>query len=166
MFSREKGISMRRQLTPIAAAVLFLSILPDGFAQDNTGRIIGVVTDPTGSVVPNAKITVVNTGTDLTRTTVSGVDGAYQVLLLPIGMYKVSAEAQGFRKAATAAQQLDINQSLRVDVKLEIGSTTETVMVEANAPLVETANATLGSAVVGAQILDAPLNGRNVLDLA
>src|SRR5258708_4010434 len=99
-------------------------------AQDVTGRVIGVVTDPSGSVIPRAKITVTNTDTRISQETLSGSDGSYQVLLLPIGMYSVTAEAQGFRKTVTTPQKLDINQSLKVDLKLEVGATTETVQVE------------------------------------
>jgi len=93
-------------------------------------------------------------------------DGAYQVLLLPIGMYSVTAEARGFRKTITEPQQLEINQALRIDVKMEIGSTTESVTVEVQTSTVDTVSATLGQSVTGAEIQSAPLNGRNVLDLA
>ena len=135
-------------------------------AQESSGRIIGVVTDPTGSVIPHAKVTVTNVDTNVTSETTTGADGSYQVLLLPVGSYKVTAEAQGFRTSVTSAQKLDINQSLKIDVKLEVGTTTETVQVEANASGVETVVATLGSVVSGSQIAEAPLNGRNVMDLA
>src|SRR5258708_5624583 len=95
------------------------SLSPYTSAQDATGRILGVVTDATGAVVPNANITGINTATDLTRSVVTAEDGSDQILLLPIGSYKVSVEHAGFRKTVTDAQPLDINQALRVDVKLE-----------------------------------------------
>jgi len=135
-------------------------------AQDATGRVIGVVTDPTGSVVPKAKVTVTNVETRVSRDAVTDGDGAYQILLVPIGAYTVSVEAQGFRKTVTSPQRLEINQSLKVDVSLEVGATTETVQVESSASRVETVNATLGHSVTSAQIVNAPLNGRNVLSLA
>ena len=112
-----------------ALGVLTFSLIP-GFAQDANGRIIGVVTDPSGSVIPHAKITVTNTQTNVSNETTSGDDGSYQVLLLPIGTYRVAVEAQGFRKSVTNPQTLEINQSLKVDMKLEVGSTAETVQVE------------------------------------
>ena len=135
-------------------------------AQETVGRVIGVVTDPSGSVVPRAKVTVTNVDTGANSETNTGPDGSYQVLLLPIGTYRVSAEAQGFRKSVTSAQKLEINQSLKIDVKLEVGATSETVQVEANASGVETVVATLGSVISGSQISEAPLDGRNVFDLA
>src|SRR5260370_35255507 len=67
-------------------------------AQDATGRIIGVVTDPSGGVITNAKVTVTNVATGISNTTTTGSDGAYQVLLRPIGSYQVTAEVPGFRK--------------------------------------------------------------------
>lgn len=146
--------------------VAFL-ILPVGLiAQEASGRIVGVVADPSGSVIPRAKVTVTNVATGVTSETTTGDDGSYQVLLLPAGSYKVSAEATGFRKTVTGEEKLDIDRALKVDLKLEVGSTTETVQVEANASGVETVSAMLSSVVTGNQIHSAPLNGRNVMDLA
>ena len=125
-----------------------------------------MVTDPSGSVIPRAKVTVTNVDTNTSNEATTEADGSYQVLLLPVGNYQVTAEAQGFRKTVISTQKLDINQSLKIDVKLEVGTTNETVQVEANASGVETVIATLGGVVSGAQISEAPLNGRNVMDLA
>lgn len=134
-------------------------------SQVATGRIVGVVTDPSGSVVAKASVTVSNIDTGLTRDAVTDDDGAYQVLLLPAGSYRVEATAPGFRKSVLSAQKLDINQALKVDVRLELGSTSEVVQVEAITTGVETVNATLGEVVTANQIHSAPLNGRNVMDL-
>src|SRR5713226_302882 len=157
------GVRAHAQL--LMTLCLALCILPLA-AQDATGRVIGVVTDPTGSVVPKAKVTVTNVETGVSRDTVTDGDGSYQILLVPIGAYTVSVEAQGFRKTVTSPQRLAINPSLKVDVSLEVGATTETVQVESSASGVETVNATLGHSVTSAQIVNAPLNGRNVLSLA
>ncbi len=157
--------SVRWQCAWTLLAALVLFSLPIT-AQETVGRVIGVVTDPSGSVIPKAKVTVTNVDTNDSKDTTTGSDGSYQVLLLPVGNYRVTAEAQGFRKSVTSAQKLDINQSLKIDVKLEVGTTTETVQVEANASGVETVVATLGSVVSGSQIAEAPLDGRNVFDLA
>ncbi len=148
-----------------ALGVLTFSLIP-GFAQDANGRIIGVVTDPSGSVIPHAKITVTNTQTNVSNETTAGDDGSYQVLLLPIGTYRVAVEAQGFRKSVTNPQTLEINQSLKLDIKLEVGSTAETVQVEATATGVETTNATVSNTINANEIINAPLNGRDVMALA
>jgi hypothetical protein len=135
-------------------------------AQTGTGRVIGTITDESGGGIAGAKVTVTNALTNVHWETTSGVDGSYQVLDLPIGSYTVAAEHEGFRKAVTAPQQLEINQSLRIDAKLNVGSVAEVVNVEAVAAQVETVSPTVGGTVTGAPIQGLPLNGRNVLDLA
>jgi hypothetical protein len=136
------------------------------WAQDATGRIIGNVTDPSGAPIPGAQVTVTNMGTKIVQTTTTDNTGFYQVLNLPIGTYEVVIEGQGFRKEDFADQKLQINQSLRLDAKLSIGSTTESVEVTSQAANVETVSETIGSSVVGETIQRAPLNGRDVLQLA
>lgn len=159
----EKTFGLRCVLVLLA---VILGLHSSGLAQDASGRVIGTVTDPTGAVIPKAKITITNVATGVTRDTTSQADGTYQVLAVPIGLYRVSAEAQGFRRITTAPEKLEINQALRIDVRMEVGATTETVQVEANASSIETVTATLGASVTSTQIAAAPLNGRNVLDLA
>jgi hypothetical protein len=147
--------------------VFFLLLLPyQGRAQTSAGRIIGTVTDAQGAVIAGAQITVVNAGTGVAQKTVSNGQGFYQVLELPIGSYTVSVEHAGFAKVETPAQSLDINQSLRVDLHMKIGSVSETVVADATTTQVETVNPTVGGTVTGAPIQDLPLNGRNTLDLA
>jgi hypothetical protein len=135
-------------------------------AQDATGRIVGNVTDQSGATVQGANVTVQNTNTHDVHTTVTDKDGFYQVLSLPIGTYTVSIETAGFRKEVFEHQTLQINQSLRLDAKLTIGQVAETVEVIDQVPNIETVNQTVGATVTGPAIQQAPLNGRNVLDLA
>jgi hypothetical protein len=87
-------------------------------------------------------------------------------LALPIGTYTVSAIRKGFNPIVSSANKLEINQSLKIDLKLAVGSNTEVVTVEDTAPTVETINPTMGSTISEWEIANAPLNGRNVLDLA
>ncbi len=88
------------------------------------------------------------------------------MLSLPIGSYNVTIEISGFRKQVFERQTLQISQSLRLDAKLEVGQQTESIEVTEQAANVETVNQTIGMSVVGETIQRAPLNGRNVLDLA
>jgi len=130
-------------------------------AQDATGRIAGTVTDPSGAIVPGATVIVKNTGTGIIRQTTTDKQGYYQVLELPIGHYSVAAEATGFsRKMVSARNPLEINQTLRIDVALEMGALTDVVNVEGGASAVETQNATIGATVSGNAISEWPLNGR------
>lgn len=152
------------RFSPLAALLFCCSWSLSG--QDATGRIAGVVTDSTGATVPQAKVTVVNIGTQTSKETVTDANGSYRILLLPIGHYRVSAEKTGFRKViVTPANSLEINQTLRVDLSLEVGSVSETVTVQAEASLVETQNSTFGGTVTGRAISELPLNGRNAFDL-
>src|SRR5713101_6091277 len=154
-------------LASVAIAVLLvLALALPLSAQYATGRITGAVTDPQGAAVPGAKIRVTNVGTNVHWDAITNADGAYQILDLPIGSYKVTVEREGFAKTVTDTQALDINQTMRIDIRMKVGAISETVSVEARAAQVETANATLGATVTGATIQNLPLNGRNTLDLA
>jgi len=135
-------------------------------AQTATGRIVGTVTDPSEAVVSHAKVVVTNTATNGRWETVAGTDGAYQVLDLPIGTYTVSVEKEGFGTSLTKPAELQINQTLRVDVRLVVGAVSQTFAVEAQAAQVETEVPTIGGTVTGATVQHLPLNGRNTLDLA
>jgi hypothetical protein len=150
-----------------AAALLSLSLLaPATWAQDATGKIAGNITDATGAVVPGAMVLVTNLDTRISKRTVTNSQGFYQVLQLPIGHYEVSAEATGFSKIITRpSNPLEINQTLRVDLSLEVGAATAEVTVQSQPSNIETANSTVGGTVTGEAIFELPLNGRNTLDL-
>src|SRR5277367_4383815 len=135
-------------------------------AQDTTGRVIGSVADQQGAAVPGAKVTVTNSATRQSSITTTREDGSFEVLNLPIGRYSVAVEHEGFNKAVTQENKLEINQSLRFDVTLTLGAVNQTVTVEAQTSRVETVNATVGATIQGEAIQQAPLNGRNVLNLA
>src|SRR5271166_5521498 len=135
-------------------------------AQDANGRIFGTVYDQQGAVIAAAQISATNTATQVARTTVADSEGHYQILALPIGNYKVKAEHTGFRTVISSEQKLFINQALRIDIKMEVGSASERVDVGAEAAPVETVNSTLGQSVTGRQLTNMPLNGRDMLDLA
>jgi len=162
-------MAIKRILSVSAVTLICILYLTAGstlWAQTATGRIIGKVTDPTGAVVPGVKVTATNTATGVNYDTITNDIGDYQILLLPIGEYKVSAELTGFQKVVTKPQTLELNQAMRMDLKLEVGQAVEVVEVESAAPAIETVSAALGNSVIGNQIANMPLNGRNVLDLA
>ena len=136
------------------------------WGQDATGRIAGTVLDASGAVITGVKISVTNTGTGISRETTSDNEGKYQVLDLPIGNYRITADKPGFARLVTSDQKLLIGQTLRMDISMQVGTTTETVRVEEIASQVETVSATLGQSVTSRTLVNMPLNGRNVLDLA
>ncbi|MGA9446800.1 MAG: TonB-dependent receptor, partial [Candidatus Sulfotelmatobacter sp.] len=135
-------------------------------AQDATGRIFGTVYDQQGAVIPEVRITVTNMATQEARVATTDKEGSFQMLALPIGNYKVTAEHTGFRTVASAEQKLLINQALRIDFKMEVGAANQTVDVGAEAAPVETVNPTLGQSITGRTLTNMPLNGRDLLDLA
>ncbi len=155
---------MSKLLFPTVFTFLFSAL--SLFGQDATGRVIGTVTDAQGGSIEGARVTVTNAATSATRAVTTGRDGAYEVVQLPIGTYSVTVAGPGFRRAVSSPQVLEINRSLRIDVSLEVGAVTETVQVAGQAQGVETVNATLGQSVTTQAIVNLPLNGRNVLDLA
>ena len=159
-----RTIQLFKQLFLFSALLIASSYILQG--QDASGRVVGTITDRSGAVIPNAHVVVTNADTHVARDTVTNSSGFYQVLSLPIGNYTVSADHKGFNPVTTTASKLEINQSLKIDIKLEVGSKTETVVVEDSAATVETINPTMGSTVSDRSVQDLPLNGRNVLDLA
>ncbi|HMD15790.1 MAG TPA: TonB-dependent receptor [Terriglobales bacterium] len=135
-------------------------------AQDATGRIFGTVYDPQGAVIPEVRVTVTNTATQDARRATTNKEGVFQLLALPIGTYKVTADHAGFRTVVSQEQKLSINQALRIDFKMEVGAESQTVDVGAEAAPVETINPTLGQSITGRTLTNMPLNGRDMLDLA
>lgn len=156
--------------TLVTCAILFVvvSTLFPKFVigQQAAGQIVGTITDPNGAVLADARVTVTNKATKATREATTNAEGYYQILALPIGTYQVIAERQGFRKVVAEDNVLQINQALRLDFKLEIGAQSEVVEVTSSGAAVETVNPTLGQSVTSRPIINLPLNGRNVLDLA
>jgi Carboxypeptidase regulatory-like domain len=135
-------------------------------AQQASARIVGTITDQQGAVIPGVKVIAINTATNVTNETITDKSGYYQVLNLPIGTYRVVARHQDFRPMEVLTAPLEINQSLRVDLRLEVGPVNQEVLVEGQATGVETINPTLGQSITSRPIINMPLNGRNVLSLA
>jgi len=155
------------KLSGITLFSLLIVLAPSlSSAQDATGRVVGTTSDQPAAVIPDVQITVTNTATHVARKTSTDRDGYFQVLALPIGDYNVTAEHGGFRTIISDEHKLLINQSLRIDLTMQVGSTNQKIEVQANAAAVETVDATLGQSVTSRQLINMPLNGRDVLDLA
>jgi hypothetical protein len=148
----------------LAFAILSLGVSVQ--AQTTTGAITGTVTDASGAVVPNAKVKATNTATNIANTTQSNDAGVYNFPFLLIGSYKVTAEAHGFKKVAVGPFALEVNQIARVNMKLEIGQTTETVEVTDIAPVLQTESTQTGAVLSASKLSEIPLNGRNFANLS
>ena len=150
---------MRTKLALALLAAPFLS------AQTTTTTLFGTVTDKTGGVIPSAQVTATHLGTNLARTAEVNATGDYRMEFLPIGEYKVTVNAQGFKQFEQTGVVLEVNVVARVDASLDVGSASETVEVTSDAPLVNTDNASLGRTVANAEITTLPIVNRNVYTL-
>src|SRR5215831_19400406 len=129
-------------------------------AQSTFGTILGTVSDSSGAIVPRAKITITNQAENVSRATITDQFGNYEMLNLKAGTYTVAGEATGFKTMKAADLELTARQTLRVDLKLELGQVTETVNVSAAAPVITTDTATIASSFNTQQVLELPTNYR------
>jgi hypothetical protein len=131
-----------------------------------TGQIVGRVTDSSGAVVTGAKVTITEVVTGFSRSTTTGEAGQFVFPSLRPTQYELSAEASGFRQFRRSGIQLDASQSLTVNLELQVGAVTETVDVVGNAIQVNTTTAELSEVVDQSRIIELPLNGRDAAKLA
>ncbi|HWD97522.1 MAG TPA: carboxypeptidase-like regulatory domain-containing protein, partial [Bryobacteraceae bacterium] len=136
------------------------------YGQATTGQFGGTVTDVSGGSIPNAKVTVTNSGTGATRSVTTDQTGGYLVPLLPPGAYNVSAEAPGFKKEVQSAVELQVNQAATLNFTLQPGQVSETIEVTGAAPQLEAQSSSLGTVVNTQLTEELPLNGRNFVQLA
>src|SRR5216683_1662081 len=132
-------------------------------AQVQNGQFTGTVTDPSGAAIANAKVTVTNIGTNLSVTTTSNETGLYTVKELPVGTYRITTEARGFKTSTNTNVGLNAGTIARVDFKMELGQTREVVEVTGEAANVNTEDSKLASTVNSTQIANLPLNGHNTV---
>jgi len=147
------------------ACVLLLQSNPV-FGQVDQGAITGAVQDPSGAVVPNADVTLLNIDQGITLETKSNAGGTYTFSPVRPGHYSVTVSAQGFAKTTQKNVTVNVAQTLQVNISLKPGGTTETVEVNTTPPQLQTEEASLGQVVNGQEINNLPLNGRNFTFLA
>ena len=146
-------------------AALVVTFALGAAAQSTGGRIIGKVSDPSGAVVADAKITLTNEATRVTSETESNKSGDYAFPTVAVGTYTVEFEATGFKKLTRKKVALDLNETLTVNASLELGAATETVEVTSEAPLVDTSSTQLGATVDSLMATQLPLNTRDTYQL-
>ena len=131
----------------------------------STAQINGTVKDQSSAGLPGVTITVTQTDTGLTRTAVTDDSGSYVLQNLPIGPYRFEAELQGFRKYAQTGIVLQVNANPTLNVTLQLGQVAETITVQGAAALVETRNPGIGTVITNQQVVELPLNGRQLTEL-
>jgi hypothetical protein len=143
-----------------------LLMAPHGFAQKDTGSIVGVISDSGGGVVPGAKVIVrdVDRGTEFKTTT--DANGEYVAGPLKVGRYTITVEKEKFKTAVAGPVQLDVQGRVEANVRLQVGEVTEKVEVTVQSPLLETETSTMGQVMDKKRIETLPLNGRNFAQLA
>src|SRR5581483_2511401 len=144
--------------TPLFASLLLISAGPL-FAQVDRGTITGIVTDPSGAVIVGANVTATNTATGVSTKTTTSSTGNYTIPLLKAGTYEVTVEQTGFKKFVQTGLILEVGQTLRVDASLQVGQTTQTVEVTAQAVQIQKDTSDRGTIVTGRDVLELPIVG-------
>ncbi len=156
----------RRSLAALPLAPFLLFAPTAAYAQADSSSLSGTVTDASGAVVPNAKVTAHNEGTNQDRSVTTSQSGSYTIPNLPTGNYTVRVEAQGFSSAVQQGTHVDPNIGARYDVALKTGQTSTNVTVQADTNALQTESASVGQLVTREQVKSIQLNGRNPQYLA
>jgi len=155
-------------LAVFVAAVLsfaFTGLLTPLHAQSSFGSIVGNVADPSGAIVPGAKVVVTNIGTNEKHEVTSDAAGFYRVVSLVPANYKLEVEKAGFKRVTREPIAVSVGGEARIDVAMAVGATTETVQVTSETPLLQTESGAVSEAVEGERVQEMPLNGRNTMNL-
>ena len=142
---------------PVVALILY--------GQSFYGSLVGTISDQSGGALSGASVTLTNTGTGERRQAQSGTGGDYQFLNLVPGVYGVQVEQSGFKKATRENVEVTVSGAVRADMSMQLGEVTQTVEVEAAAPLLQTENSNLSQVVNSRAIEELPVDGRNILIL-
>jgi len=146
----------------LAVCLSLTSLLP---AQSTGGRILGRVADPTGAVIANVKVTLINEATGVSTQTTTNDSGDYVFPQVPVGTYRMEFDLTGFKKNVQRSVSVDLNAVLTVNSVLQIGETRETVDVTSEAPIVDTTSTQLGAIMDSKQVSQLPLNSRDTYQL-
>src|SRR5713101_2027180 len=165
---RVRAIAWRSMAVRLLPVLLICSLAPAAVrAQLYTGSVTGLVTDPSGAVVPSAKVTLIdqNKGYSYTAST-DPATGRYLLRSIPPGTYKLTVESPSFQGQTREGITLDINQNLSIDFSLKVGTASETVEVKGGAVQLQTEDAVTGQVVNRKFVNDLPLVDRNFTNLA
>ncbi len=169
MRSRFLDVGIRNQYTIMSCVVhcglLLLMFAAALGAQSFHGSIVGTVADASGGSISGASVTLTSSDTNERKAAPSGADGAFRFVDLNPGNYRLEIEQPGFKRQTRTNVQVEVAAVVRVDVSLEVGDTTQSVVVTDSAPLIQSENATLSQVIDQKTVQEMPLNGRNVLNL-
>ena len=149
----------------ICLLLLILCIAPCAIAQSTNATISGVVVDPSGRVIPDADIEILNAATGVHYSSKTNSDGIYSLSILPPGEYLVQISKGGFKTLIKPGIVLNVQSALALNFTLPVGATSESVTVEAGAPLINTTDASVSTVIDSKFVKNMPLNGRSFQDL-
>ncbi len=158
-------VSLAKAARVLAVVCASLLATVAAYPQGSTGRILGVVTDQSGGNVGNAAVTITDVARGVSQNLTTDSDGAYVAVNLLPGTYSVRVEYKGFKIFERKNILLEVGKDVRIDAVLSPGSTTETVTITEEVPMVDTTSTTLGGTISNEIINDLPLNGRNYQNL-
>src|SRR5215468_1885047 len=161
-------ITIRREFARLIPflCLLFISAVNTAFAQFDSATVLGAIHDSNGSAISGVTVTLKNIDTGLSLTAQTDGDGNFQFTNVRIGNYRVSAEKQGFSTAVAERVNVTVNARQRVDLTMQPGAVTESVVITDAAQLLETDSSVRGQVVQREQIVNLPLNGRSYANLA
>ncbi len=157
---------VRRLAIAVLAVAFVLAGTTGALAQSATGALDGIIVDQSGAVLPGVTVKIVSPGTGTTRTSVTDEKGLFRNPLLPVGMYELTAELNGFQLRKLSDLQVMVGQTLSLRVEMAVGSMSETVTVSGASPVVETSRTQVTSTVSEVAVQNLPVNGRNFIDFA
>lgn len=158
------GVPKMRRIAPVILAFVFLAAF--AAAQETRSTLTGRVTDPTGAILPNAEIVIINTKTEVKTVVTSNSAGLYTAPFLAPGSYRVTASLPGFKKYVRTGLELETEQTVTDNIILQVGNVSQTVTVHAGTPLIDLATASSGQELTAEQVEQLPSNGRAPMGFA
>src|SRR5206468_6693305 len=150
----------QEHLSLLLALGTLLFVLPAlASAQVTTADLVGTIKDSSGAIVPGVTVALTNEATGVSRSTTTTESGTYSFTSLQPGRYRLTAELSGFRKVERTGVELQVNQRAQINLDLEVGLVSESLLIQGISPLLETQSSVLGSVIEEKQVQDLPLNG-------
>src|SRR6266568_546491 len=149
----------------VCSLLAFALMGGSAFAQTSAGALVGLVRDPAAAAIPRAAVTVTNTQTSVSSRIETDSAGNYIVPSVAPGIYSITCEHPGFKRVTIEPVTVSVNQTVRVDLNLPVGDTSQSITVQEYSSLVQADNATIGQVVTRRQLTELPLNGRDFRNL-